>query len=687
MKSRSLIVSTLIAFVATLAHAGVKEGLADSNESKVENFRLIDHTGRSIELYRSAEAPAVVLYTHGVGCPVVRRSIPELNRLREKYGAEGVVFYMLNANSQDTRADLAEEAEEFGITFPVLKDPTQRIVHALGSTRTAEALVLDPQADWKVLYRGPVDDRFDYGTQKAEASHHWLEDVLQAKVAGKPVVPHREETKGCLIGYAEEKPLSYSKDVAPILASNCVTCHRKGGIGPFAMTNYKKVKGWSDMIRETLRTKRMPPWHADPAHNSFHNSIDITSDERRILLTWIEQGAKQDEGASDPLAELALEDLSEWTLGTPDHIVQIPEAQHLPAEGIFEYRYITVPSGLTEDKWMTGVEVLPTAMEVVHHALIFIMYPPQYRHLEPDAKGGLNGFFASYLPSGNLQPFPKGTAQFVPAGSAFVFQMHYNATGKPEVDQTRMGLHFRDGPPEHVFHIKGAAETDFEIPPGASDYATRATYRFREDATVYGLSPHMHYRGSRFSFEARYPDESKETLLSVPWYEFDWQPMYFFDSPVKVVGGTRIVCEGAFDNSTLNPRNPDPTKAVHFGEQTHEEMFIGYVSYSQPYRAEDFQAAELNPDQWPGFGKTLTEEYLTGTTWSLGDRFQLRFEADGKLVIGDRFQGTWRFDGDTVHVETPRRNFELKVLGDALTVRGRPLMRVPGPAKSSTDPA
>ncbi len=687
MKLCSLLFCTFCCMAGSLASAGEKGALTVPDGSQVENFRLIDHTGRSIELYRSSEAPAVVLYTHGVGCPVVRRSIPELNRLQKKYGEQGVVFFMLNANSQDSRTDLAEEAEEYGITFPILKDPTQRIVHALGSTRTAEVLVLDPQADWTVLYRGPVDDRFDYGTQKEEATHRWLEDVLQAKLSGKPVVPHREETKGCLIGYVEDKSLSYAKDVAPILASNCVTCHRKGGVGPFAMTNYKKVKGWSDMIRETLRTKRMPPWHADPAYKSFHNSIDITSEERRILLTWIEQGARQEEGEADPLAELTLEDLSEWTLGTPDHIVQLPEAQHLPAEGIFDYRYITVPSGLTEDKWMTGVEVLPTAMEVVHHALIFIMYPPQYRHLEPDAKGGLNGFFASYLPSGNLQPFPEGTAQFVPAGSSFVFQMHYNATGKPEVDQTRMGLHFRDGPPEQVFHIKGAAETDFEIPAGATDFATRATYRFDEDATVYGLSPHMHYRGSRFTFEAQYPDASKETLLSVPWYEFDWQPMYFFDTPVKVAGGTRIQCEGAFDNSAQNPRNPDPTKSVRFGEQTHEEMFIGYVGYSQPYRAEDFQPADLNPDQWPGFGKDLTEAYLTGTTWSIGDRFQLRFEADGKLIINDRFEGTWRFEGDTVHVETPRRGFELKVQGDSLIVRGRPLMRVPGPARESDEAA
>ena len=683
-------VSILACLIASLACSTVSaetatdKGISSNTVDRVENFRLLDHQDRSVELYRAADTSAVVLFTHGVGCPIVRKSVPELNRLATKYEKSGVAFYMINANTQDSRADLAEEAEAYDISIPILRDPTQRIVHAMGSSRTAEALVLDPKDDWKIIYRGPLDDRFDYGAQKEEADQRWVENVLDAHLAGKDLVLPAAKTKGCLISFDEEKDVSYANDVVPILQANCISCHQKGGMGPFAMSDYKKVKGWSDMIRETLRTQRMPPWHADPAYKSFHNSLGLTDTERRTLLTWVEQGSQLGEGG-DPLAESDFGVSTEWTLGKPQHIVQIPEEQQLPAEGVFDYRYITVPSNLTENRWLTGVEVLPTSKEVVHHALIFIMYPPEYQHLERDPKGGLDGFFASYLPSGNLQPFPKGTAQFVPAGSTFIFQMHYNATGKDEVDQTRMGLYFQEEPPEEVLYIRAAAETDFEIPAGAKDYATTASFKFRDDATLLGLSPHMHYRGSRFRFEAQYPDDRKDTLLSVPWYEFDWQPMYFFDKPIPIAEGTRIVCEGAFDNSDMNPRNPDPTQKVHFGEQTYEEMFIGYICYSQPYSAEGFKPAEMNPDNWAGFGKPLTEAYLTGTTWGVGDRFRLRFDPDGQLDINDRFKGTWKLEGDVVRVSTPRRDFELLVQGDSLQIDGRPLRRIP--AKQETKPA
>ena len=684
---RSLITCCSLVLLATSTSFGdeIKGELPQTAGKRVENFRLLDQAGQSVELYRTAEAPAVVLFTHGIGCPVVRRSVPELNRLKEKYAAQGVVFYLINANTQDSRADLAAEADEFGLTIPILKDPTQRIVHAMGSTRTAEALVLDPKDKWKILYRGPIDDRFDYGTQKDVADHRWVEEVLDAQLAGTTILPREEMTKGCLISFAEDKPVSYAAEVAPILAAKCVSCHTKGGVAPFAMSEYKKVKGWSDMIRETLRTHRMPPWHADPAYHSFHNSLDLTAAERGTLLTWIEQGAERGDG-EDPLAGVVKASTDTWNLGTPDHVVQLPKAQSLAAEGVFDYRYVTVPSGLTEDKWLRGVEVLPTKEDVVHHALIFIMYPPQYMHLQPDPKSGLDGFFASYLPGGNVQPYPTGTAQFVPAGSTFIFQMHYNATGKEETDQTRMGLYFYDGAPKEVLHIRAAAETDFAIPAQVTDFPLKASFRFDDDATLLGLSPHMHYRGSRFSFEARFPDDRKETLLSVPWYEFDWQPMYYFDTPLAIPSGTRIVCEGAFDNSPLNPRNPNPDATVYFGEQSHEEMFIGYLSYSQPYNPDAFQPAEMNPDNWEGYGKELTEAYLTGTTWAIGDKFRLRFEPAGKLIINDRFEGTWRFDGTSVHVTTSRRDMDLEIVQDTLRAGGRPMFRIPG-APQEKDPA
>jgi hypothetical protein len=325
-------------------------------------------------------------------------------------------------------------------------------------------------------------------------------------------------------------------------------------------------------------------------------------------------------------------------------------------------------------------------MEAVHHALIFIQYPREYRHMQPDAKGGLDGFFASYLPGGNVQPYPAGTAQFVPAGSTFVFQMHYNTIGKEVEDQTRMALYFHDGPPPEVLYVRAATETEFEIPANTRDYAVEASYRFRDDATLLGLSPHMHYRGSRFRFDATYPDDRKEPLLSVPRYEFDWQPMYYLEKPIAIPKGTRIQCEGAFDNSKDNPRNPDSTATVSFGQQSFEEMFIGYLSYSQPYNVDDFKPRDPNPDKWVGYGKPLTPETLTGTTWQIGRRFKLRFEADGKLVINDEGEGTWSLEGEHLELKTAIRDVTVDVVVDELYLDERPLMRIPAGAATEGNP-
>ena len=202
MKNLTLITCALLSALGTSA----SEVPVSAPITQVENFRLLDHTGRSVELYRAAEAPAVVLYTHGVGCPIVRNSVPELNRIQKEFGEVGVVFYMLNANSQDARTDIAEDAAEYAITMPILKDPTQRIVKSLGSTRTAEVLVLDPQDKWKILYRGPVDDRFDYGAQKEKAENPYLESVLKAHLGGETIEVKAVETKGCLISFGGKNP-------------------------------------------------------------------------------------------------------------------------------------------------------------------------------------------------------------------------------------------------------------------------------------------------------------------------------------------------------------------------------------------------------------------------------------------------------------------------------------------------
>jgi peroxiredoxin len=668
---------TLIAMVGAFQAGAEPAEMPEALPEKVENFRLIDHNGRSWELYDEEDADAVVLYIHGCGCPIVRQSVPAFNRLKEAFAEKGVVFFMLNANPQDTRKDAAEEAADFEVQVPILTDPTQAVARSLGCERTAEAIVIDPQDDWRIVFRGPVDDRFDYGARKAEADNTWLQSALEKHLAGETVEASYVPTKGCLINFLSYDDVSYATDIAPIIASKCVSCHEDGGVGPFEMSSHRKVKGWSSMMRETIMTKRMPPWHADRETGPYANDRALTVEEEAKLVAWLEAGAPKAEDEADPLAERADDTQQKWALGEPDVVLQLPDVQHIPAEGVVDYKYIPVTTELTEPKWVKAVEVRPTNKEVVHHALIFVTYPREYEHLQPESRSGLSGYFAGYLPGAEIVPYPEGTGQFLPPKSTFIFQMHYNPSGRAGDDQTEMGLYFHDTPPDEALIIRAASETDFTIPPHARDKVVTADYRFREPAKLWGVAPHMHYRGSWFRYDIRFPDQEPELLANVPWYEFDWQPMYYFNEAIEVPENTRILCEGGFDNSRFNPKNPNPEQQVYFGEQSYEEMFIGYMTVSYDYQPGDFAPKEINTDDIIGYGIELNEKTLPGSKWRITRRIVLHFLEEGKITDETGYlKGTWEIDGSTLKIDSPVRNVELSIAGDSLLFRGRPLRRV-----------
>ncbi len=663
-----------IALMASVASAD------DLPFDEMPNFRLTDHTGTSHELYHYGDAEAVVIYLHGNGCPIVRQSVPYLKNLRETYAERGVVFLMLNANAQDDRDEIAEEAAEFEIDLPILQDPAQMTAYTMGVKRTATVLVADPKEDFELLYFGAMDDRFDYGSN-VEPKNHYLRDALDAHLAGEPVATARTEVKGCLISYMHEDQaaIRYEEDVVPVLANRCMPCHVDGSIGPFSLESYADVRGWSAMIQETIMTRRMPPWHADPHYSAFESGLGMTSEEERTLLAWIEDGARrEDRSAPDPLvahAERLRARVGEraWTLGEPDVTMQLPEPQVLPATGVFDYEYVEVDPGLTEDAWLRAVEVKPTNLQVVHHALVFMRYPKSHRHLRYDPRGGLSGYFAAYLPGAPPPAYPEGTGQFVPAGATFVFQMHYNATGREEVDQTEMGLYFYDEPPAKELRIRAASNRWFEIPPNSNDYTLRTRYPFPQDVTLLAMSPHMHYRGSHMRFALDRPGpHPAHTLLSVPFYQFDWQPLYTLAQPIEVPAGSILQVQGGFDNTRFNPDNPDPDVTVGFGEQSHDEMFIGYLAYSIPRDPGLFE-----PQRPKGEMLARFREVLPGTIWRLHAYSDLHFNADGTVdVRPGTHTGRWEMDGDTVTVSGSDYALDFAVRDMGLYQGERRLMRL-----------
>jgi peroxiredoxin len=540
---------------------------------RVDDFRLLDHRGDSRTLYYYADAPAVVIMVQGNGCPVVRQALPELRALRERYAARGVEFLLLNANPQDNREAVAKEAAEFGIDLPVLLDPVQLVASSLGVTRTAEVFVVDPRTR-TLAYRGPVDDRLGYGTQKAAATRHYAADAIEALLAGRRPEVAKVEPVGCLVDLAKPAPVSYSKEVAPLLAEKCAGCHRPGGIGSWAMTGHDSVRGFAPMIREVLRTGRMPPWHADPHYGSFEGDRSLTDAQRALLVHWVEAGAPRGDGP-DPL--LAVTPVAqEWSLGKPDLVVEVP-AFDVPATGVVDYLYPRAANPLDRDVWVRAIEIHPGDRSVVHHVLAGIDDPQSRGREFVEQLAALGG----YSPGRNPLPYPDGAGVLLRKGASLRFQMHYTPTGKAVRDVTRIGLYFHERQPAHELRLKFMMTRGLQIPPHAADHAVTVSHVFERDIVLYSLMPHAHLRGKAARFTVTFPDGREEVLLSVPNYDFGWQSVYQLREPRVLPAGTRVDFLMRWDNSARNHANPDPARTVPWGDQTWDEMNAGWIRYRE----------------------------------------------------------------------------------------------------------
>ena len=543
----------------------------------VENFSLLDHNGDAHELYYYSDADAVVLIVQGNACPIIRNALPDIREVRDRFVDENVVFLMLNANPQDDRNSIQAEAEEWEIDLPILVDETQLVARGLGVTRTAEAFVINP-SNWELAYRGPLNDRLGYERQKAEADVHYVADAIHAVKNGGELDIQTEAAKGCLINIDEPaSEISFVDDVVPVLEQNCMRCHVPGGIGPWSMSSYEMVKGFAPMMREVLRTNRMPPWHADPHIGTWGNDRSISIAEKKLLVDWIEAGAPRGEG-EDPLEEIVAtieENRSsvDWPLGEPDFIVDVP-AFEVPATGVVEYQNHEIASNLPEDEWIRGIDVKPGDTNVLHHALVGSNEPGN------NSRGGVfNNFLGGYAP-GVIGDFaPEGTGTLIKAGSNIAIQMHYTPYGKTVVDETQIGLYFHDEPPERYVRHGVVINFNIAIPPNTKAHEEGAYIEFDKDAELYSILPHSHYRGSSSTFELELPSGERELLLSVPEYDFNWQTGYAFAEPKHVPAGSKLIHKTVYDNSNQNFANPDPDKTVTWGLQSWDEMLYGAFVY------------------------------------------------------------------------------------------------------------
>jgi peroxiredoxin len=558
----------------TVGHAANDPTVAPRAQAEeIMNFSLLDYQGKYHELRRT-DARVVVLFFTGNGCPVARQSIEKLKALRKHYSDRGVAVWMINSNEQDDRDSIEQEAAEFKEEpLPVLIDDTQQIARMLGVKRTAETICIDT-SNWTAFYRGAIDDQLVEGAQKPEPSEKYVENAIDELLAGKSISRATTTGRGCLITFdAAGTPVSYCKEIAPLLQGKCVGCHSPGNIGPFALSSYEKVKGHAEMIREVLAARRMPPWDADPRYGHFKNDRSLTVAQKKLLLRWIDQGLPRDDGP-DPLAQ-ATATVADWPMGQPDFIVKLPSPQQIPATGVFDYRYVDVPSPITNDVWLAAAVFRPDNHRVVHHLIVRAKYSKMPRLARDDV------FLTGWAPGIDYQNYPDGTGKFLGKGAILNFELHYTADGKPETDQSELGLYVMKSPPKMALQTHAAYNKEVLVPAREPQAPSYAIYGFKHDSWLFDLTPHMHLRGSWFKYEALYPDGERETLLSVPHYDFNWQTIYRLTEPKKMPAGTWIFCTGGFDNSVRNPANPNPDKRVTWGDQSFDEMFIGFMDVAR----------------------------------------------------------------------------------------------------------
>jgi len=381
--------------------------------------------------------------------------------------------------------------------------------------------------------------------------------------------------------------ITFSKEVLPILQKRCQDCHRPGEAAPMSLLTYSDARPWAKAIRQAVLTKKMPPWFADPAYGHFANDRSLSQSEIDTLVAWVDGGAKEGDPKDAPAPRQFVEG---WNIGKPDLVLEMPNAFEVPASGTVEYQYVIIPTGLKEDRWVLATEVRPGNRAVMHHVITSIREPgskwmaemqPGVIFVPPKGSraGELDGGLTGYVPGQALPPADAPRrATLLKAGSDIVFQLHYTPNGKATTDKTKIGIIFAKEPPAQVLVGGNSAAFRFAIPPGDPHYKVEASSTVDYDCDLYSMMPHAHLRGKAFEYRIIRPDGTSETVLKVPRYDFNWQLTYYLDKPVHLTKGTKVEVTAYYDNSPNNAYNPDPSKEVHWGEQTYEEMMMGYFS-------------------------------------------------------------------------------------------------------------
>lgn len=568
---------------------------------------MLDGTEHPWTDYQKKNGTVVVfLFTE---CPIANAYLHRLNELADLCKSADVGFVGVYSNDSDTLVKAVRHRKEYQLHFPTVTDPHARLAKSLHATHTPEAVVLGP--DGKTVYQGRIDDRFaKRGGSRRPVVQEDLHDALDSLIRHQPIAVAKTEPVGCPILADEvgessaptDNSVTYSREVAPILNRSCVQCHREGGAAPFSLTSYEPAKNWGADLLSVIESGQMPPWKMVDGHGDFHNRREVSAADQEMLAHWIKAGCPEGNPAdAPPVPQFA----DGWQLGTPDFIVKSSEKFTLAADGEDEYRCFVFPTHFSENKLVKGIEVLAGNKRIVHHVLVFL--DTSDRSTQLDAADPLPGYQTAagppgFLPAGGLGGWapgneahlaPLGMARVLPPGAKIVMQVHYNRTGKEEVDDTTLGLHFADEPITRaigslpILPIYGPLG-GLRIPAGEANHTMTATQTLHSDEFVLAATPHMHLLGKEMKLDAELPDGSVIPMLWLRNWDFNWQQTYQYREPVALPKGTKLNLSITWDNSPDNPNNPKrPPELVRWGEQTTDEMGICFLEIASQQEVTD----------------------------------------------------------------------------------------------------
>ncbi len=531
---------------------------------RIVDFALLDDRGEFHQLSRYRHQSALVMMSYDASCAEMDAVLADYQALAARYREAALTFVLLDSR------DLGREiTASYGLSLPLLEDDGQLVSEALGIASAGEVRVLNPER-LSLFYAGSVGPA--------------LEATLSAVLDQTLEDTRREAIGDCVIEFPQraahaESPPSYANDVAPIVIDNCSECHRQGGVGPFALDSYIMMLGWSPMIKEVLLNKRMPPTQIDPYVGHSNSARYLSKDELQTLIHWIDNGAPQGDPERDPLAELAAAEADAWRLGEPDFVVKGPPIA-VPPTGVMDYVYDEVDLPFDEDRWLRAVQYRAGDASVLHHLMTFVTTPEEdFWGPERNQESVARRFVEGYAPGKpNVRVYEPGTGLLIPQGHRLAMQFHYVTNGQSTTDETELGLYFSSETGLIEQQVQ-AVSTRFVLPPNEPNFALEAEHVFAHDVVITGVRARMNYRGKKMKFLVEAPDGTQQELLSVPAYNYGWQPHYLLDTQVAVPAGHKIRVVGAFDNSVSNPTNPDPSKEVTFSLDSWDEMFTGYFSF------------------------------------------------------------------------------------------------------------